>query len=115
MACSCTIITGELQRIATARADYGGVNNLSHDGWAIGGDATGFTTGYQATINNVRAPLLNNGLFQSPGSDHAGGANFGFADGAVKFLTTSIDPNLFSLLGSMNDRVPFPPIGPEDR
>ncbi len=102
----CTIMTGELQRIVVANANYGGANNLSHDGWAIGGDATGFTTGYQATINKVRSPLLNNGLFQSPGSDHPRGTNFGLTDGSVKFLSTSIDPNFFALLGSMADNVP---------
>ena len=39
----------------------------------------------------------------SPGSDHPGGANYGLADGSVRFLPTSIDPNVFALLGSMAD------------
>ena len=105
-----TIAIGELQRIVVTDAQYGGANNLSHDGWAIGGDATGFTTGYGGPgikINGQATPLMNNGFFQSPGSDHPGGANFGIADGSVKFLATSIDPNVFALLGSFNDRVPI--------
>jgi len=48
--------------------------------------------------------LMNNGQFMSPGSEHANGANFGLADGSVTFLNTSIDPNIFALLGSMADR-----------
>jgi prepilin-type processing-associated H-X9-DG protein len=104
-----TIMTGELQRIVIADANHGGVNNLSHDGWAVGGDTTGFTTGYGGPgvpINGKPTALMNNGFFQSPGGDHVGGANFGFADGHEQFISTSIDPNVFALLGSMADGVP---------
>jgi prepilin-type processing-associated H-X9-DG protein len=103
-----TIMIGELQRITIADANHGGVNSLSHDGWAVGGDATGFTTGYGGPgvpINGQPTPLMNNGFFQSPGSDHAGGANFGMGDGSVRFVNTSVDPNTFALLGSMADRL----------
>jgi len=111
-----TIMVGELQRITIGDANHGGVNNVSHDGWAVGGDATGFTTGYGGpaiAINGQPTPLMNNGFFQSPGSDHAGGANFGIADGSVRFLNTSVDPNIFALLGSMADRVP-PNLGEDE-
>jgi prepilin-type N-terminal cleavage/methylation domain-containing protein/prepilin-type processing-associated H-X9-DG protein len=107
-----TIMTGELQRIAATDAQHGGQNHLSHDGWAIGGDATGFTTGYggpNVPINGQPTPLMNNGFFQSPGSNHSGGANFGMGDGSVRFLNTSVDPNIFALLGSMADRLPWMP------
>ena len=46
---------------------------------------------------------MNNGFFGSPGSDHANGANFGMADGSVRSSPTSMDPNVFALLGSMAD------------
>jgi prepilin-type processing-associated H-X9-DG protein len=92
-----TIMTGELQRIPPSGL-FGG----SHDGWAVGGDATGFTTG---TPNSSNA-AMSNGFFSSPGSDHSNGANFGMADGSVKFLSSGIDANVFALLGSMNDGIP---------
>lgn len=93
-----TIMTGELQRI-TEHSE--GDNYISHDGWAVGGDATGFTTG---ACPDGTTQLLNNSFFGSPGSDHPGGANFGLGDGSVKFLSNSVDPNVFALLGSMADR-----------
>ena len=107
-----TIAIGELQRIVATDAQHGGANNLSHDGWAVGGDATGFTTGYggpAVKINGRPTLLMNNGFFQSPGSDHSGGANFGKADGSVWFINTSVDPNIFARLGSMADRTPVSP------
>jgi len=106
-----TIMTGELQRIVVTDAQHGGANNLSHDGWAIGGDATGFTTGYGGPaikINGQPTPPMNNGFFQSPGSDHPGGVNFGLGDGSVRFLNTSLDPNVLAIMGSMADDVAFP-------
>jgi prepilin-type N-terminal cleavage/methylation domain-containing protein len=105
-----TIMTGEMQRIRISDTQHGGANNLSHDGWVVGGDATGFTTGYGGPaikINGEPTPLMNNGFFQSPGSEHVGGANFGMADGTVRFLNQSIDPNVFAILGSMADNVAF--------
>jgi prepilin-type processing-associated H-X9-DG protein len=103
-----TIMTGELQRINVA-ATTADAPKLSHDGWAVGGDATGFTTGALATITGSTPPaytsLMNNGLFQSPGSDHANGANFGMGDGSVTFISSSVDNNIFALMGSMNDGV----------
>jgi type II secretory pathway pseudopilin PulG len=104
-----TIMTGELQRI-TAKSPAGPFTAssgpiLSHDGWAIGGSPTLFTTGYVFPANAKTKQLMNNGHFASPGSDHAGGANFGIGDGSVRFFTTTIDPNIFALAGSMADKV----------
>lgn len=105
-----TIMIGELQRIT--RFAHGSQYN-SHDGWAVGGDATGFTTGHPNTTN---IPLLNNVdiigdgstptvyAFSSPGSDHSGGAHFGLGDGSVRWIADEIDKDVFALLGSMADR-----------
>jgi len=100
-----TIMTGELQRFTDVRP-------ISRDGWAIGGPCTLFTTGAMArrkgnTVEMVASPsegkLMNNSFFGSPGSQHARGANFGLADGSVRFLSERIDPNVFANLGSMSD------------
>jgi prepilin-type N-terminal cleavage/methylation domain-containing protein len=115
-----TIMTGELQRITQSTTPTTTPPTLpayvgpSHDGWAIGGDATMFSTAVSnppvsnATSSSPATPakLMNNGDFRSPGSDHISGANFGLADGSVRFITNSIDPDIFALLGSMVDTVP---------
>jgi prepilin-type processing-associated H-X9-DG protein len=100
-----TIMVGELQRITD-------ITPGSKDGWSVGGPATLFTTGAMvsrsgSTLTFVDSPtsgkLMNNGFFGSPGSEHANGANYGMGDGSVRFISSSIDPNVFALLGSMAD------------
>jgi hypothetical protein len=114
-----TIMTGELQRITgspppdplstgegTSTPLPENAVGPSHDGWAVGGDATTFST----AVVNPNLPdstlLMNNLDFRSPGSDHAGVVNFGMADGSVRGVSIGIDPTVFALMGSMADSVP---------
>ena len=96
---SYTIMTGEMQRLDGATD-----GTTSQDGWALGGVATLFTTAN--AVNGGAAGGLNNNFFQSPGSDHSGGAHFGLADGSVRFISENVDTNLFNNLGSMADGQP---------
>ena len=94
-----TIMTGEMQRL-DASTDA----TSSQDGWALGGVATLFSTAN--AVDGGAAGGLNNNFFQSAGSDHAGGAHFGIADGSVQFISENVDSNLFDRLGSMADGRP---------
>ena len=94
-----TIMTGEMQRL-DASTDA----TSSQDGWALGGVATLFSTAN--AVDGGAAGGLNNNFFQSPGSDHAGGAHFGIADGSVRWISENVDTNLFDNLGSMADGLP---------
>jgi prepilin-type N-terminal cleavage/methylation domain-containing protein len=97
-----TFLTGELQRFSATGTDTNNqtILDVSHDGWAVGGDATLFSTGI--LYNNK---LMNNGHFASPGSSHPGGAQFGLGDGSVRFVSDGTDKDVFSLFGSMSDGV----------
>jgi len=102
-----TIALGEMQRLRPRSGATGDAADVttSQDGWAVGGVATLFTTSTDPDNGNPGG--LNNGFFESPGSDHRDGANFAFADGSVRFLSEYIDArdnaSVFPLLGSISD------------
>jgi prepilin-type N-terminal cleavage/methylation domain-containing protein/prepilin-type processing-associated H-X9-DG protein len=82
-----TIMTGELQRLPGPSCE-----ETSHDGWAPAGVSNLFNTQWGA---------FNDGHFESPGSEHPGGANFGMGDGAVRFLSENIDSITLKFLSSI--------------
>lgn len=109
---SCTIMTGEVQRLPVTVLTGTPAPLDSSDGWACGGLPTLFSTGimYDKTGVEVQSggKLMNNKHNASPGSDHPSGANFGMGDGSVRFITETTEPRIFALLGSMNDGVAIP-------
>ena len=108
-----TIMTGELQRISTLSPLSSPPNSV--DGWAVGGPCTLFSTGTMTvgvsassiSTTSTGGLLMSNLYYGSPGSEHANGANMGLADGSVRFISSAMDANVFSLLGSMADNQPI--------
>ncbi|MDZ7618532.1 MAG: DUF1559 domain-containing protein [Patescibacteria group bacterium] len=95
-----TIAVGELQRLVHLSDPL----QQSQDGWAVGGSATLFSTYDQSAISgSTKVGGMNNKYFESPGSAHSGGSNFGIGDGSVQFISENIDRTLFRNLGSMAD------------
>lgn len=102
-----TIMIGELQRLqpSPGSTSSNAGDMTSYEGWALGGSATLFTCSTDPGHSNPGG--MNNQFFESPGSSHAGGVNFGMADGSIHFVNEVIDCGdnnaVFPLLGSMSD------------
>jgi type II secretory pathway pseudopilin PulG len=102
------IMLGEMQRLRPIPGGSGAnqtYNRTSYDGWAAGGVATLFNVATDPERKNPGG--LNNLFFESPGSDHLGGAFFAMGDGSVRFVSEFVDAKdnaaVFPLLGSIRD------------
>ena len=102
------IMLGEMQRLRPILGGSGAnqtYNRTSYDGWAVGGVATLFNVATDPERSNTGG--LNNLFFESPGSDHLGGAFFAMGDGSVRFVSEFVDAKdnaaVFPLLGSIKD------------
>ena len=102
------ILLGEMQRLRPIPGGSGAAqtyNRTSYDGWAVGGVATLFNVATDPERSNTGG--LNNLFFESPGSDHLGGAFFAMGDGSVRFVSEFVDAKdngaVFPLLGSIKD------------
>lgn len=89
-----SLMTGEVQRLRD-RSAASLTLETSQDGWAVGGAATHFSTCSDGCLG------INGNHFESPGSSHKMGANFGLADGSVRFLSENMNIFVLTALGSI--------------
>lgn len=89
-----TLMIGEVQRLRD-RNSTGLTLETSQDGWAVGGAATHFSTCSDGCLG------INGKHFEAPGSSHKLGANFGLADGSVRFLSENMNIFVLTALGSI--------------
>lgn len=95
------IIAGEVARLNFLPAAPNNVNNIlqSSDGWAWGGSATMFST-----RNGI-----NKGIhYDSPGSSHAGIAQFAFVDGSVHQISQNVNQTVLLNLANIANGIPVP-------
>jgi prepilin-type N-terminal cleavage/methylation domain-containing protein/prepilin-type processing-associated H-X9-DG protein len=99
-----TIMIGEMQRLLpeSGASESAKHDTTSYDGWFLGGVATMFVTCATDKAHNQPGGM-NNRFFESPGSDHPGGAHFGMADGSARLINQTIDSNVLAMLGSISD------------
>ena len=108
-----TLMVGELQRLhdpgyvpVGQSAEYYGPSLTSNDGWALAGVCTLFDTNIAGGGGDTGEPGgLNNNFFEGAGSLHPYGANFGYVDGSVRYISENINSLAYGYLGSMADGV----------
>ena len=108
-----TLMIGELQRLhnpgavpSGQDAEYYGPCLTSNDGWAVAGVCTLFDTNIPGGGTDTGEPGgINNNFFEAAGSLHPGGAQFGYVDGSVHFISENISSKAYGYLGSMADGV----------
>ena len=108
-----TIMTGELQHMfpgdGTGMLEgenpaYAIPEHTSNDGWAVGGLSTMFDTAIYHEGGDLGQPGgFNTSFFEAAGSQHPHGANFGLANGSVRFIFDEIDTQVYAYLGSICD------------
>lgn len=75
-----------------------------HPGQYVAGPAyvlgTTFKDGFNIEESKIERDEMATSYAESFGSDHAGGANFGFCDGGVRFIRDNVDPAVMNALAT---------------